>query len=63
MLPARGYVYVCMYVCVFRLCGCIIFEYCYHILQIFFFFSEGKGKRWFLQREGQIFMKARVWTV
>lgn len=46
---------VCVRAC---LCGCIIFEYCYHILQIFFFEKE----RWFLQREGQIFMKARVWT-
>lgn len=37
MLPGR--------VCTWSVCvGCIIFEYCYHILQIFFFFPR-KGKR------------------
>lgn len=52
MLHGRVYVYAP--VCVAALFLNIVIIFCR-----FFFFEK---ERWFLQREGQIFMKARVWT-
>lgn len=52
MLHGRVYVYAP--VCVAALFLNIVIIFCR-----FFFFEK---ERWFLQRGGQIFMKARVWT-